>query len=207
MTNGVCSPTPEIECGANAYFNGVSCRCMSGYYKTPNNLCLRCPIGKHWNGKDCIKNSNKSPSCGGGRWNGRDCDDDDDMNCVVNSFWDGVRCICNRGFYNVSGYCITCPQGTYYTGWSCVPGSTHNYCASNEFWNGNSCVCLNGFYRIGRDCVTCPYATTWNGVSCVPSGLQPLTCGANQQWVFNGCQCIPGFYPNGNSCSSTCSVC
>lgn len=134
LTNGVCTPIPIIQCGANAYFNGVSCRCMTGYYKTPNNLCLKCPIGKYWNGRDCVKNNHGDGGnqCRGGRWNGNDCDDDDDLSCVANSFWDGIRCVCNRGYYNVSGYCITCPPNTYYNGWSCIPGNnSNNYCGSN----------------------------------------------------------------------------
>lgn len=148
--NGGCSAVPQIQCGANAIFNGVSCVCLQGFFKGANNLCSGCPTQQYWNGMSCTGGSSIQPYCRPGtNWNGRWCEEWTPR-CISNSFWDGIRCACNRGFHNVTNFCMRCPTGTYYNGYSCVYGSEYNTCGANQIWNGNSCVCANGFYQMGN---------------------------------------------------------
>lgn len=179
--------------------------CQSGYFKGMNNLCQMCPPNTYWNGVTCVQN--QTIVCRQGcNWNGVWCEDVS-VSCVANSRWDGVRCLCNQGFYNVSNYCIQCPAGTFYNGYSCTYGPIVNQCSSNQIWNGFACVCGNGFYQINGQCLSCPRGTVWSGSCCMTARTRPIRCGPNQQFIYNSCQCLPGFYPDGNGCTSLCHTC
>lgn len=41
--------------------------------------------------------------------------------CIYNSFFDGVKCVCNEGFFELSpGICATCPPLMWWNGKKCA---------------------------------------------------------------------------------------
>lgn len=79
--------------------------------------------------------------------------------CPANARFNGVSCVCEDGFYEVSRYnCQRCPDGQIWDGLkcsvntSCPSGYTFNNkknqcdpkainCGQNSVWNGALCVC------------------------------------------------------------------
>lgn len=75
--------------------------------------------------------------------------------CIYNSFFDGVKCVCKEGFFELApGICATCPPLMW--------------------WNGKKCT-------FDRECWT-GYAWDENKQCCVP---EAQICGINGMWNGN----------------------
>lgn len=114
------------------------------------------------------------------------------VQCPINSMPSNGRCVCNQGYYNITGICTSCPAGSYFNGVNCVS------CGANAVLTQTGCQCQQGYYNISGICSTCPQGQQWNGATCVnPCASQPGTV-----WNGQGCVCNqPGTVWNGQSCA------
>jgi cysteine-rich repeat protein len=148
-----------------------------GYFLVKGS-CSSCPNYPYLNGINCVQ------ACPQGLPQNGICPNI--TTCPTNSAWNGTICICNNGWYNISGICQQCPPGTNYNGFQCI--NIPPVCSQNSFYNStiNQCQCNNGLYNISGVCQQCPSGTYFNGLTCVQSGT---TCPLNSAYNYNTGQC------------------
>ena len=112
--------------------------------------------------------------------------------CNSNQGWDGVKCVCKSGLFEINGVCRTCDLNTNY--------------------DGKDCICNLGFYGNRDLCYKCHESC---GKCSGPAESQCLSCSDVSYNFVNGyCvkteKCPMGLYLDGASCkpcSSYCSKC
>lgn len=186
---GSVSPT-SCECDIGFTGRDGFCYCPEGTFLTPHDTpCAPCPPNSICSG------DNTASPCPGN-----------------SSLWDSV-CVCDDGFFGVSGVCVECLTGSY-----CVGG------VSSTCWNNSvalqrgqqTCDCLVGFHEsvaMGvRECRTCPTGFFCLGgrnpspIPCYPGtysehqgSTQCASCPPNSGSLVYGatqkstCECAPGF--------------
>lgn len=93
----------EKTCEANQEWDGITCRCIQGYFLI-NGKCTSCPPGTAFDGFKC---SPGVPT--------KYCKD-------PFSFWNGFTCACISGYWPLAdGKCVACPDGTFWDGTCCKP--------------------------------------------------------------------------------------
>lgn len=99
----------------------------------------------------------------------------------------------------------SCPQGTYFNGYSCLPyrkcelgliWSNENVqcvCPDTSHWNGKECVSCSGGQNYGFNGCFCPQGSFFNGTDCV--NFNQHQCDSVEHSAYNGsaCECLPGF--------------
>jgi hypothetical protein len=128
-SNGTCE---SIVCQAGTYLLDSSCKNCPKRSNIPacNNSCA---VDEILRGEDCFKI----------------CD-----SLLFLSYRNGL-CICQEGYFNISGSCGQCPAGTLFNS---STSSCLSICNPNERYNPQlrRCVCLDGYYLIGTVCGVCP---------------------------------------------------
>ena len=183
---GKCISIPT--CGANAYYDSVSCQCKSGYRRV-NNACVvvtdvvipTCPNNAYFNGVSCTCQTgfyqqalNSCASCPQGQtWNGQNCASTPANSCLTGYF------------YNTNSK-------------QCEPSAPS--CGDNAYFNGASCVCLTGYNKISDKCQICANGTVFDGAACASSSIANNTCGTNKIQINGTCVCNSGLYLINNAC-------
>jgi cysteine-rich repeat protein len=164
-----------------------------GYFLAQGS-CSTCPNFPYLSGVNCVQ------TCQQGLPQNGICPNV--SSCPINSIWNGTTCICNSGWFNISGACQQCPSGTTYNGIQCV--NVAPVCPQNSNFNYtiNQCQCNSGLFNISGVCQQCPYGAYFNGLICVQSGT---TCPLNSAYNSNTgqCQCNSGLY----NISGVCQQC
>ena len=178
---GSCQTIPT--CPQNAYFNGLTCVCNSGFIlengrcTTVNVAIPSCPKNAYFNGVSCTCECGFYQSALGV------C-----APCPTGTNWNGITCStsndCANGYYRnpVSDWCE--PEGPS--------------CGANAAWNGATCACSAGYSLINGLCQTCPEGTSFDGAQC--SSKANGNCGSNQISVNGACVCSAGFFDINGSC-------
>ncbi|CAG9316198.1 unnamed protein product [Blepharisma stoltei] len=211
-----------------AQFNPTAnvCQCQPGYYKTSSG-CQSCSLGcqtctSPTNCQTCFDQIHTTI------WSDGSCHcDDSDANFDASQ----QKCVCDDGFWNSGGACISCPlvcktcssqfacttcfdpSHTVISAGVCVcsdPNAQFNTaneicgCKSGYYLNGNSCSsCGNGCSSCGdsTSCTSC--YDTQNAA--VVNGI--CKCNDKNASIYPGstmCSCNPGYY---NSQTNVCTAC
>jgi hypothetical protein len=102
LINGICQlSNSSINCPINSVWNGSQCLCITGFIMF-NNYCqsnqISCSPNSYWNGLQCLCISGYSMINNVCIFN--------QSGCPTNSFNNGLGfCICQQGYYNISGNC------------------------------------------------------------------------------------------------------
>jgi len=154
------------SCPTNAFFNGVSCTCNTGFYQSSANACAPCPQGTSWDGNICGTQGAKNCALGYiFNQNSNQCEPSA-PSCGNNAYFNGACCVCVTGFNLINGVCQSCPAGTGFDGTQCSAKVPTVSCSSNQIAVNGSCVCNSGLYLINGQCLSCPPYTFYNGKYC-----------------------------------------
>lgn len=134
-----CEPAAP-SCGDNAFFNGATCVCLTGF-NLINDKCQRCPDNTTFDGAQCVSKNitNVTVTCPSGQV------------AVKN------QCVCNDGLYLIGGKCLACPPYTRWNGKFCQCGcDTKEWCLGMAFslWDEATqmCVCQAGYTLVNGVC-------------------------------------------------------
>ena len=133
-----CEPSAP-SCGNNAYFNGATCVCLSGF-NFINGICQKCPQDTRFDGAKCASTVVVPPN-----------------NCGANQVSVNGKCVCNSGLYLIKGECLACPPYTTWNGKFCQCGcDTSEWCLGQPFsqWDSANkiCICASGYTRVNGIC-------------------------------------------------------
>lgn len=151
-----------VSCAVNEEWDGLACKCMTGFYKNGNGDCETCPAGTTAvNGRcqcpflgqyfdDLSKTCNCPPlmyvvngkcqQCESGKyWDGSACIDI--CSRFLHMRWDGLNCACKDGFTSTAPYTCNC-NGNIDSLGNCI-----QCLLPNSAWNGTECACKTGFRK------------------------------------------------------------